>query len=101
MSMHSTEWLGRESYQATIPFLDEIVQGDCRHLLRQLPDECVDVVITSPPYYRQRDYGGMGMGNESSPQEYIENLLEVFEQCVRCTKRSEERRVGKEGKVRR
>ncbi len=86
MSMHSTEWLGRESYQATIPFLDEIVQGDCRHLLRQLPDECVDVVITSPPYYRQRDYGGMGMGNESSPQEYIENLLEVFEQCVRCTK---------------
>jgi site-specific DNA-methyltransferase (adenine-specific) len=71
-----------------IPFLNQIVEGDCRLLLRQLPDECIDVVVTSPPYYRQRDYGAIGIGNEQSLNEYLESLLEVFEQCVRCTKQT-------------
>lgn len=31
--------------------------GDCRELLRQLPDESVDCVVTSPPYWALRDYG--------------------------------------------
>lgn len=69
-----------------IPCLDQIVQGDSHALLRQLPDECVDVVITSPPYYQQRDYGGLGLGNEASLDDYIESLLDIFEQCVRCVK---------------
>lgn len=73
--------------QQQVPFLDSIVQGDCRELLQELPDESVDVVITSPPYYLQRDYGGgLGIGNEPSLEMYIEQLLGVFKQCVRCTK---------------
>lgn len=69
-----------------IPYLDEIVQGDCYALLHHLPDECVDAVITSPPYYQQRDYGGLGLGNEPSVEEYIDKLVAIFEQCVRCLK---------------
>jgi DNA modification methylase len=64
--------------QASIPFVDSIVEGDCRELMRQLPDECLDAVITSPPYYQQRDYGIGDIGNEPSLDAYIQNLLSVF-----------------------
>lgn len=78
----------RNGHNPELPFLNQIVQGDCRELLRQLPDESVDAVITSPPYYRQRDYGGIGIGNEANVADYIHILVEIFEQCVRCTKRT-------------
>jgi DNA modification methylase len=29
-------------------FINQIVEGDCRELLPQLPDECVDLIVTSP-----------------------------------------------------
>jgi len=77
-----------ENAKASIPYLNQIVQGDSHALLRQLPGECIDVVITSPPYYQQRDYGGLGLGNEASLDDYIESLLDIFEQCVRCVKRT-------------
>jgi DNA modification methylase len=34
-----------------------ILQGDCRSVLRSLPDESVHCVVTSPPYFGLRDYG--------------------------------------------
>jgi DNA modification methylase len=36
----------------------KIVVGDCRDVLRGMADESVHCVVTSPPYWRQRDYGG-------------------------------------------
>jgi site-specific DNA-methyltransferase (adenine-specific) len=42
----------------------------------------VDCIVTSPPFYGQRDYGFEGqIGLESHPQEYIDRLVEVFELC--------------------
>jgi DNA modification methylase len=44
--------------------------GDCRELLRELPDGCVQTCITSPPYWGLRDYGVDGqLGLEASPVE--------------------------------
>lgn len=37
--------------------IDTILQGDCLEILRTLPDDSVDCVITSPPYWGLRDYG--------------------------------------------
>jgi len=37
-----------------IEYLDQILVGDCLDLLRLLPNECVDLVITSPPYANNR-----------------------------------------------
>jgi DNA modification methylase len=34
-----------------------ILQGDCRDLLKALPDQSVQCVVTSPPYFGLRDYG--------------------------------------------
>lgn len=70
--------------------LDEIVNkifcSDAIEILKTIPRNSIDLVITSPPYYKQREYGGMGIGNEKSVNEYIENLMKVFRECVRITK---------------
>ena len=65
--------------------LDQILCGDNLDLIRQLPDRSVQLVITSPPYFQQRDYGA-GMGNEACLDEYLENLLSLFRECVRVVK---------------
>ncbi len=65
--------------------LDQILCGDNLELIRHLPDRSVQLVITSPPYFQQRDYGG-GMGNEARLEEYLENLLSLFRECVRVVR---------------
>ena len=65
--------------------IDQILCGDNLELMRQLPDCCIQLVITSPPYFQQRDYGG-GMGNESNVNEYIDTLLCLFRECVRVVR---------------
>lgn len=117
----------------------EILTGNSLHILKTLPDESVNCVITSPPYYGLRDYGtgtweggdpncshrmertyrscstghanqheiGLGMCNEiyktkcpkcgairideqigleETPEEYIENLVNVFREVKRVLK---------------
>ncbi|MHA1248346.1 MAG: DNA-methyltransferase [Candidatus Thorarchaeota archaeon] len=65
-------------------FFNKIVVGDSRVLLKEIPDESVNLVITSPPYYLQRDYGVAGeIGNEDTVEEYVENLMHVFGECLR------------------
>ncbi|MCZ6678751.1 MAG: site-specific DNA-methyltransferase [Candidatus Poribacteria bacterium] len=61
---------------------DQILCGDNLELIRRLPDGCVQLVITSPPYFQQRDYGA-GMGNEKHLDDYLDNLLRLFCECVR------------------
>jgi len=57
-------------------------------LLKSIPDDSVDLVITSPPYYMQRDYNGMGLGvgHESEIDNYIDALLDTFEEVMRIVK---------------
>ncbi len=38
----------------------DILNGDCLEMMATLPDESVDCVVTSPPYWGLRDYGGNG-----------------------------------------
>ena len=65
--------------------LDQILCGDNLELIQKLPDCSIQLVITSPPYFQQRDYGG-GMGNETDVDEYINTLLCLFRECVRVLK---------------
>lgn len=68
----------------------KIICGDARTALRDLPDEQVDVIVTSPPYFRQRDYAAHArqIGAEKSPQEYVDQLVAVFAQGRRVLKPS-------------
>jgi DNA modification methylase len=64
--------------------MNKVYWGDCRDSLRQMKLEGVKVqtCVTSPPYYGLRDYGHESqIGNEQTPQEFIDNLVEVFA-CV-------------------
>jgi DNA modification methylase len=61
-----------------------ILQGDVRDRLRELPDESVHCVVTSPPYWGLRDYGVEGqIGMEATPQEFVRALVEVFQEVRR------------------
>jgi site-specific DNA-methyltransferase (adenine-specific) len=39
-------------------YVDNVICGDCMDVMRQMPDESVDLVVTSPPYDNLRDYHG-------------------------------------------
>ncbi|NBB87043.1 MAG: hypothetical protein GVY12_12625, partial [Bacteroidetes bacterium] len=61
-----------------------IYVGDALETLRTLPDECVQCCVTSPPYWGLRDYGVDGqLGLEKTPDEYVQNLVEVFREVRR------------------
>jgi site-specific DNA-methyltransferase (adenine-specific) len=65
-----------------------IILGDSLNILQNLESESIDLVITSPPYFQQRDYGNgnLGIGNEITEEEYLENILAIFFECVRVLK---------------
>lgn len=59
--------------------LVRIYVGDCLAVLRTLPAKSYYTCVTSPPYYRLRNYQHRDqIGLEKTPDEYIGKLLEVF-----------------------
>lgn len=61
-----------------------ILVGDAIAHLRGMPDNSVDCVVTSPPYWKLRDYGVEGqIGLEDSPAEWVSRMVEVFGECRR------------------
>ena len=59
---------------------DTILYGDCRETLNNLTNLSIQTCVTSPPYYGLRDYGGEKnqIGQEQSPEEFIDELVKVF-----------------------
>ena len=59
--------------------IDTVLFGDCRKTLQTI-NEPIQMWVTSPPYYGLRDYGGENqqIGQEQTPEEYIEELVSVF-----------------------
>lgn len=76
------------SVLAPITIQNNILIGDSLAVLKELYSETIDLTITSPPYFQQRDYGNgeLGVGNESTEEAYLDNLLAIFFECVRVTK---------------
>jgi DNA modification methylase len=61
-----------------------IVVGDALERLRELPDGSMRCCVTSPPYWRQRDYGVPGqLGLEATPEEYVTRLVAIFAEVRR------------------
>ena len=69
------------------PQKDTILYGDCRNTIPTI-HERVQMCVTSPPYYGLRDYGGESsqIGQEQTPEEYIENLVNEFSDFARMPK---------------
>ena len=68
----------------------EVVKADSRNL--PYPDDSVDLIITSPPYFALRSYQDGGehyagqIGDEPTPAEFVASLLEVTRECMRVLK---------------
>lgn len=62
--------------------------GDSFKTLKDFPDCSIDCIITSPPYWGQREYQNGGIGLEDSHNEYIENLLSIIKELKRVLKPS-------------
>ena len=59
---------------------DTILFGDCKETLSAFLPKTARMCVTSPPYYGLRNYGDEDkqIGQENTPEEYIQNLVEVF-----------------------
>ncbi len=69
-------------------FYDTVQHSDALTYLRTLPDESIHSLITSPPYWAQRDYGSAEqIGLEATPQAYIESLVNVFREARRVLRK--------------
>lgn len=61
-----------------------ILIGDVRDQLQRIPDDSVHAVVTSPPYWALRNYRVPGqIGLESTPEEYVANMVEVMSEVRR------------------
>ncbi len=68
--------------------INKIICADAVEGLKLLPDESVDMCVTSPPYYGLRDYEKTGqVGIERTPDEYIARLTEIFGEVYRVLKK--------------
>lgn len=56
-------------------FINKIICGDCLEIAKKMPNECVDLIVTSPPYDNLRDYKG-----------YVFNFKNIARQLFRVTK---------------
>jgi len=64
-----------------------IIQAEALQGLQTLASQSVDCIVTSPPYYWQRDYGCEGqIGHEASIEAYVDSLSSVFLEARRVLK---------------
>lgn len=65
----------------------KIIHGDTRVRIEELPDQSVNCVVTSPPYWGVRDYGVEDpIGAEPNIQDYINSLVSIFSDMRRVLK---------------
>jgi len=65
-----------------------LITADVLDGLAQLPDESVQCVVTSPPYWGLRDYGVVGqIGLERTPDEYVARMVGVFREVRRVLRK--------------
>lgn len=66
---------------------NHIYEGDVFDQLKKLPDQSIQCVVTSPPYWGLRDYGVDGqLGLEETLEEFVNNLVNVFREVRRVLK---------------
>lgn len=62
--------------------INSIIHGDCEEILKEFPDDCIDLIVTSPPYAdsRKTTYGGI------HPDKYVEWFLPKTKEFLRVLK---------------
>jgi len=67
-----------------VTFTNKILCGDSEHVLKGLPDNCVDIIFTSPPYNFGLDYENHR--DAAHWNSYFEKVFAIFRECIRVLK---------------
>jgi DNA modification methylase len=65
-------------------YVNQIVCSDSKSVLKQLPDNCIDLIFTSPPYNFGLDYNKND--DDHHWEKYFQLLFGIFDECVRVLK---------------
>lgn len=77
----------QNSHKSIEKFTNKIICGDSLKVLKTIPNQSIDCVVTSPPYWALRDYGVKGqIGRESTIEEYLDKLILIFDEVKRVLK---------------
>lgn len=74
----------RNNNHVPAEFRNKIICGDSEIILKQLPDNCIDVIITSPPYNFSKNYATHN--DRVDWIEYFDKLFRIFNECIRILK---------------
>ncbi len=67
--------------------LNRVICGDARDVMQTLPDDCVDTIVTSPPYFNQRDYDHEHqLGLDATVDEYVDRLCGILDEAKRLVR---------------
>ncbi|MDO8525533.1 MAG: site-specific DNA-methyltransferase, partial [Candidatus Omnitrophota bacterium] len=66
--------------------VNQIVYGDSEAVLKNYPDNFVDIIVTSPPYNFGLDYKDDKKEDSLNWQEYFSKLKQIWQECVRILK---------------
>lgn len=75
-----------ESYQIETSISPLFFNGDALEVLKAMPSDSIDFVMTSPPYWGKREYENGGIGLEPQYQDYIKDLAKIFAELKRVLK---------------
>ncbi|MCS7029476.1 MAG: site-specific DNA-methyltransferase [Bacteroidia bacterium] len=76
----------KQNQALPISFENQIICGDSEQVLKDIPDNCIDLIITSPPYNFGLDYAQSQ--DDYHWQHYFDKLFRIFEECIRVLKYS-------------
>lgn len=74
------------AYQEATQLSPLLLQGDALLVLRELADDSIDCVMTSPPYWGKREYENGGIGQEADYRDYVKNLVAICAEIKRVLK---------------
>ena len=63
--------------------MNNLILGDCVEVMKKMPNESVDLVVTSPPYYNAKDYS-----HYETREKYLEEMKRIFMEVNRVMKQS-------------
>ena len=59
--------------------INQVLQGDCTRVLKRLPDNCVDLIVTDPPYgVRYHDSFGRRIANDDDPSRVLGAFIDLY-----------------------
>lgn len=74
----------RQNNKISDQFINKIITGDSEEVLKQFPENCVDLIFTSPPYNFGLTYENHKDGINWN--EYFDKLFAIFKECIRVLK---------------